>query len=73
MKILITNPIVHNNTEYGRGIHDLPEELAILFVTEFPWAAQKPGGGEPAGTTAEAPGADTAGVDRLFKRREAGL
>lgn len=40
MKIRVTNPIVHDGTEYPRGLHELSDELAKKFLA-FTWAAEK--------------------------------
>ena len=40
MKIEILHPIEHDQQLYGRGIHELPEELAKLFLEIAPWAAR---------------------------------
>ncbi len=40
MKIELIHPIQHDQQLYGRGIHDLPEELAKLFLETAPWAAR---------------------------------
>jgi len=33
MKVKVLHPIVHDGTEYARGVHELPQELANLFLT----------------------------------------
>jgi hypothetical protein len=32
MKIELLHPVLYDRQEYGRGIHDLPDELARLFL-----------------------------------------
>ena len=32
MKIVLLHPINHNKQEYSRGVHDLPEPLAEMFL-----------------------------------------
>lgn len=38
MKIELLHSITHDGTEYSPGVHDLPGELAQLFLT-YSWAA----------------------------------
>lgn len=38
MKIELLHSITHDGTEYSPGVHDLPAELAQLFLT-YTWAA----------------------------------
>ncbi len=33
MKIVLEHPIEHDHIHYGRGIHDVPEDLGKLFLT----------------------------------------
>ncbi len=40
MKIELIHPIEHDQTLYGRGVHDLTEEQAKLFLEVAPWAAR---------------------------------
>ncbi len=53
MKIELTDSITHDGQVYTPGVHDLPDELARLFL-EYEWAARefvepqvKPGGVKP--------------------------
>lgn len=68
MRIEVLHPIVHSGVEYGRGVHDLPEDLAILFIKTAPHAVRQPQPHSPAGKTTKAADANTALNDRLYKR-----
>jgi hypothetical protein len=50
-KIRLIYSITHNHIEYSAGIHELPEELADLFLAKMPHAAELPSGPEAAGIT----------------------
>ena len=40
MKVEVIHPIDYNNVYYGRGVHDLPEEVGKFFVEQLPHAAR---------------------------------
>jgi hypothetical protein len=52
MKIEILHPIEHDHVIYSRGVRELPDDLAKLFLTYKHAARPAP---EPATTTAAAP------------------
>ena len=72
MKIELIHPITHDGTHYGRGMHDLPIELAQHFVTHAPHAVRSPRE-TSLGETGRAPDADAAISNRLVSKNRAGL
>ncbi len=40
MKVELLHPVTHDGKEYSRGVHELPEDVAKLFLT-YEWAARK--------------------------------
>lgn len=57
MKIKLDHPITHDGVEYGRGIHDVKDSLAKVFLVEAPHAAtvHDDASGPQAGETSAAP------------------
>jgi hypothetical protein len=67
-KIEIIHPIIHGGLEYGCGVHDLPEELAMHFIKTCSHAVQQAQPHSPAGKTTKSADADSVLNDRLWKR-----
>jgi hypothetical protein len=73
MKIQLIHPIWHGPVEYDRGLHDLADDLAWKFLLECPHAARLPRNGALPGKTSPTPGAESARIDRLVNKRNAGF
>ena len=73
MKIELLHPIAHGGVEFGQGVHELPDELALHFINTAPLIVRLPQADAQPGTTAIWPDADTAYIDRVVKRQNAGF
>ena len=72
MTIELIHPITHDGMEYGRGLHDVSDELAILWFTKAPHAVRRPQAAA-LGIISKAPDVAASLLDRLWKKHYAGL
>ena len=70
-KIELITPIAHGGVEYSRGVHELPDEIALHFIQTAPLIVRLPQADAQPGTTAKWPDADSADIDRVLKRQNA--